>query len=120
MLEYLDQRLKGEAHMLLALALNWGDMAEGQIRIVGLWWWTNVIGRSGAEGLGRFIPAEKEMLQAHWVDFLTVEGVGTNRPGLPLVPKERLGCDLFGQGRTGLRLLSFCNRGAMGLGLVVL
>lgn len=38
-LEYLDQRLKGEAHMLLALALNWGAVVEGQTSIWGLKWW---------------------------------------------------------------------------------
>lgn len=55
-------------------------------------------GKSGAEGLGRFSPVEKEMLQAHWVEFLTVEGVGTNRPGPPLVPKERVGLGFFWTG----------------------
>lgn len=39
MLEYLDQRLKGEVHMLLALALNWGVVAQRQIKIGGLMWW---------------------------------------------------------------------------------
>lgn len=38
-LEYLDQRLKGEAHVLLALALNWGAVTEGQTSILGLKWW---------------------------------------------------------------------------------
>lgn len=58
MLEYLDQRLKGEAQMLWALALNWGGGTEGQIGIgsclrARLVWdsdWFLTMG--GAEGLG--------------------------------------------------------------------
>lgn len=58
MLEYLDQRLKGEAQMLWALALNWGGGTEGQIRIgsclrARLVWDSDwFLTMWGAEGLG--------------------------------------------------------------------
>lgn len=109
-LEYLDQRLKGEVHMLLTLALNWGVVAQGQIKIGGLMWWDSdwFLTWRGAGNLRAW------MIGSHL-------GGATESPlgGVLIKPqgpmawassqflKRGLGWDLFAERRAGLRLLSF-------------